>query len=1158
MKFVHLHTHSHYSLLDGLGKVPALVARAKELGMDALALTDHGAMYGAIEFYKTCQKEGIKPIIGVETYIAPNSRHDKRAKIDDRPAHLVLLAKNHQGYKNLLKLTTKAYLEGFYYKPRVDKELLREYGNNLIAMTACLAGDIPRALFNDKWEEAVSLVAEYKEIFGAENFYLEIQDHPELEDLKKVNPLLIRLGKETNTPLVASKDIHYVYPDDREAQDLLTCVQTGKIVTDKDRLSMKDYNCSMTSPAQMAEAYKEIPEAIENSVKIAEACNLEIELGRDILPVFEVPAGETDNSYLRKLCEQGLDGRYPDASDEIRERLEYELKTIERMGFASYFLIVADFVNWAKDQGIMVGPGRGSAAGSIISYILKITDIDPLKYGLLFERFLNPDRISMPDIDLDFADDRRAEVIDYVTQKYGKDKVAGIITFGTMAARAAVRDTGRVLGWPYGEVDRIAKLIPPPIQGRHIPLEKSVKENPELKEVYEGDARVKELLDLSMKLEGTIRHASQHACGIVIGDKPLTEYVPLQAAQNGDVDVVTQYSLHPIESIGLLKMDFLGLANLTIIQNTLDIIEAVYDEEIDIDKIPLDDKKTFDLLGRGETTGVFQLESDGMKRYIKELKPSEMEDIIAMVALYRPGPMQWIDSFIRRKNGKEEIEYEHPLMEEALKNTYGIPVYQEQVMRISKDMAGFSGGEADTLRKAMGKKIASLMAKMKVKFVEGAVAKGVARQKASSVFSHLEDFAAYGFNKSHATCYAMIAYRTAYLKAHYPNCFMAALMNSDSQNIDRITIEVEECRKMGLEVLPPDVNESFAKFGIVPGTNKIRWGLLAIKNLGADIIDTIVKERKKNGPYKNIEDFISRVASRNFNKKSLDSLIRSGALDGFGERGMLLANIEQLLEYNRNIQKEIESGQSNLFSVSPEFSKPSLGLKEVEPASKKEKLQWERELLGLYVTEHPFRELGELLGDEVIKVIDLPRQREGFVKIGGVITNIKKILTKKNETMAFAKVEDSTGDVELVIFPNAYRDYSSVWHEDNSLLISGKISDKDGETKVIVNSAYLVDKDNYQNVLNQLHGGVAAPTRSEYTAPKLGVVRISLPAEAGSEVMQRLKDILLENKGDKRVQLIIGNGYNAKKIEPEITINYNDELRQKIEDLLGFDKVRMI
>ncbi|MDD4995309.1 MAG: DNA polymerase III subunit alpha [Patescibacteria group bacterium] len=1154
MKFVHLHTHSHYSLLDGLGKIPALVSRAKELGMPALALTDHGAMYGAIEFYTTCRKEGIKPIIGVEAYVAPNRRFDKRPRIDDGAFHLVLLAETLEGYKNLLRLTSKAYLEGFYYRPRMDKEILREYSRGIIASTACLGGQIPRALMAERFEDAENLVTEYKSIFGADNFFLELQDHPELPEYEILNPRIMDLAKATGTPLIATKDIHYVYPDDRQAQDLLTCVQTGKTVNDTDRLNMANHDASMTSPEHMAEAFAHVPEAIENTVKIAERCNVEIPLGGNILPVFHVPTGESDNAYLRRLCEKGLGDRFPVAGPEIRERLEYELSTIERMGFASYFLIVSDFVNWAKDRGIMVGPGRGSAAGSIVSYVLKITDIDPLRYGLLFERFLNPDRISMPDIDLDFADDRRGEVIEYVVKKYGSDNVAGIITFGTMASRAAVRDVGRVLGWPYGEVDRIAKLIPPPIQGKHIPLVKSVKENPELRAVYEGDARVKELLDLSMKLEGTVRHASQHACGIVISDKPLTEYVPLQAVPDGDIDRVTQYSLHPIEDIGLLKMDFLGLANLTIIQNALDIIGAVYHEKIDIEKIPLDDKKAFELLGRGETTGVFQLESDGMKRYIKELKPTEMEDIIAMVALYRPGPMQWIDSFIRRKHGKERIEYEHPLMENALKNTYGIPVYQEQVMQVSKDMAGFTGGEADTLRKAMGKKIAALMKEMKDKFIKGAVKQGVARDKADKVFTRLEDFAAYGFNKSHATCYAMIAYRTAFLKARYPNCFMAALMNSDSQNIDRITIEVDECRKMGLEVLPPDVNESFGKFAIVPNTNKIRWGLSAIKNLGEDIVKTIVHERKANGNFRDLEDFISRINTKNFNKKSLESLIRSGALDLFGERNQLLQNIEILLEFHRGIQKEIESGQSSLFAGSPEVGRSRLTLRPVPAAPKRERLQWERELLGLYVTEHPFRELEEALGDAITRLSELAHRREGFVKIGGVLTTMKKILTRKNETMLFARIEDTSGDIELIIFPNTYRDFSAVWQADNTIIVSGKISDKDGEPKVIVNSACSADKENCMQALSILENGAGwAPSAASLSR----AVQIEIPGSAAGETMARLKEVLLAYPGGERVRLIIGSGYAAKKIEPDIRVDYSAGLVEAVGGLLGPESIRM-
>ncbi|MEK7211366.1 MAG: DNA polymerase III subunit alpha, partial [Patescibacteria group bacterium] len=778
MNFVHLHVHSHYSLLDGLPKIPDLVKRAKELGQTALALTDHGSMYGIIEFYKACKKERIKPILGVEAYLAPGSRHDKHGGIDDKPYHLVLLAENLDGYKNLLKLITLANLEGFYYKPRIDKELLREHRGGIIALTACLQGEAPKAIRSGDLERAKNIIREYQEIFGPQNVYLEMQSHPEIPEQGVVNQAMVNLSRELGAPLVATKDVHYLKPEDKQAQDLLLCIQTGKTVADKNRMTMTGYDCSMSSGEEMAAAFADLPEAVANTVKIAERCNVSFELGKNILPKFEVPGGRDENEYLRELCLDGLARRYPDAAQAIKDRLDFELAVIAKMGFASYFLIVADFVNFAKNRGIAVGPGRGSAAGSIASYALNVTDIDPLKYGLLFERFLNPDRISMPDIDLDFADTRRGEVIDYVTKKYGADKVAGIITFGTMAARAAVRDVGRVLGWPYGEVDRISKMIPPPIQGRHIPLLTSIAENKELAEIYK-DAKTKELLDFAAKLEGTVRHASQHACAVVIGDRPLTEYTPLQNAQNDDVSVVTQYSMKPIEDIGLLKMDFLGLANLTIIQDSLEIIEAVHGVKIDIDKIPLDDKKSFELLSAGETTGVFQLESDGMKRYVRELKPTELEDVIAMVALFRPGPMQFIESFIKRKHGKESIAYEHPLMENALKNTYGIPVYQEQVMQISKDLALFTGGEADTLRKAMGKKIAALMAEMRVKFIEGAVKNNVPREIAEKIFGKLEDFAAYGFNKSHAACYAMIAYRTAYLKAHYPNCFMAALLNSD-------------------------------------------------------------------------------------------------------------------------------------------------------------------------------------------------------------------------------------------------------------------------------------------------------------------------------------------------------------------------------------------
>ncbi|MCG2694456.1 DNA polymerase III subunit alpha, partial [Candidatus Parcubacteria bacterium] len=753
--FCHLHTHSHYSLLDGLPKIPDIVNRAKELGMTAVALTDHGTTYGLIEFYKACKKADIKPILGVEAYVARRGHTDKEPGVDTKPYHLVLLAKNKEGYENILRLTSIAHLDGFYYKPRIDKELLKKYGKGIIGLSACLNGEIARAVLSDNMETAERALAEYKDIFGEGNFYLEIQPQTATKnnDQSLANARLIELAKKTNTPLVATKDVHYINFEDKEAQDALLCIQTGTTLDNPDRLSMMDIDCSFSTEGDMREWFPDTPEAIENTEKIAEACNVELELGGNILPKFKTPNGKSDVDYLRELCEEGVKKRYKEITPEVRERLEWELDTINKMGFASYFLIVADFVKYAKGEGIVVGPGRGSAAGSIVSYVLRVTDLDPIHYKLLFERFLNPDRISMPDIDMDFADIKRHKVIEYVMEKYGRDKVAGIITFGTMMARAAVRDVGRVMGLPYGEVDRIAKMIPTPVQGRHTPLSQHVEEVKELRELYNDNPDIKRLLDLSIKMEGTVRHASQHACAVVIADKPLMEYTAIQKAQGGDVESVTQYSMKPIEDVGLLKMDFLGLSNLSIIQDTIEIVEAVSKIEtgegtkIDIEKIPLNDKKTFNILSRAETTGVFQLESSGMKRYIKELQPTDIEDIIAMVALYRPGPMQFIESFINRKHGREKIKYMHPSMENALKNTYGIPVYQEQVMQISKDMAGFTGGEADTLRKAMGKKIAELMAKMRAKFIAGATTQGISKQIAIEVFKTLEDFAAYGFNR---------------------------------------------------------------------------------------------------------------------------------------------------------------------------------------------------------------------------------------------------------------------------------------------------------------------------------------------------------------------------------------------------------------------------
>lgn len=832
--FSHLHLHSHYSLLDGLPKIDELIQKAKDCNMQALALTDHGVMYGVIEFYKKAKSEGIKPIIGSEVYIAPYGRHSRRPRIDEKRYHLILLAKDKTGYENLIKLTTKAHLEGFYYKPRVDWELLERYSQGLIALTGCIKGEIPQAIIEDKIEEAKNLVKKYQELFGSENFYLEVQHHPSIPDYEKVNQVFFDWSKKYGLPVVATNDIHYLEKQDAEAQDILLCLQTKKKKEDKKRLCMLGADFSFRSPEKMAEDFKDYPEALENTQRIVEACNLEIELGKIKLPHFEVPNGKSADEYLKELCEKGLEKRYGQttrkleseeaeklesasklpscqASKLISDRLKYELSIIERTGFATYFLIVQDFVNWAKDHGIVVGPGRGSAPGSLVSYLLNITDIDPLKYDLLFERFLNPERISMPDMDLDFADDRRDEVIKYIEKKYGHNHVAQIATFGTMAARSAIRDVGRVQGLPYSFPDKLAKMIP---FGQSI--DEALKIVPELKEIYENDPQAKELIETAKKLEGVARHISTHACGLVITKETLDHYVPLQHPTQNDEIIVTQFEMHAIEALGLLKIDALGIRNLRVIQNTLDLIKQNHKIEINLDEIPLDNKKTFDIFCEGKTTGLFQFESSGMKRNLKQLKPNQMEDLIAMVALYRPGPMEWISDYIAGKQGNKKISYLHPRLEPILKKTYGIAIYQEQVMEIAKELAGFTLSEADTLRKAVGKKIHRLLVSQKEKFIQGCINNNIPKNIAEEIFAFIiEPFAGYGFNRSHAVSYALIGYWTAYLKANWPEEFMASLLTSDQGDTDRIAIEVEETRQMGIEVLPPDINESFENFTVV-------------------------------------------------------------------------------------------------------------------------------------------------------------------------------------------------------------------------------------------------------------------------------------------------------------------------------------------------------
>jgi len=1574
--FVHLHVHSHFSLLDGLATPEQLIERAKELGMEALAITDHGAMYGAIEFYKAAKKAGIKPIIGVEIYVAPRSLKDKVSKLDSNPYHLTLFAKNSEGYRNLMKIVSIAHLEGYYYRPRIDKPTLKKYAKGLIGCSACLAGEIPRQIISKDEAAAKRAIGEYIDIFGRDDFYLELQDHPELPEQAVVNKKLKELAKEFKLELIASCDVHYARKDDKEAHDVLVCVQTGKTVEDPTRMIYEgDY--SLQDPKQIMAAFKDVPEALLNTKKIAQKCNLEIEFGENLLPQYPLPKGKKEDDYLRELSVEGIKKRFPKASQEelkaIHERLEFELKTIFHMGFSSYFLIVADFVNWAKGQNILVGPGRGSAAGSLVSYLINITDIDPIAYGLLFERFLNPDRIEMPDIDMDFADHRRAEVLQYVAKEYGEERVAGIITFGTMAARAAIRDVGRALGLPYAEVDAIAKVVPPPLQGKHIPLERSVKGQVELKEIYERDPKAKRLLEMAMKLEGTVRHASQHASAFVIGRDDLTNYVPLQTAQKEGIRQITQYSMYPVAELGLLKMDFLGLSNLTTIERALEIIEAVHHDKIDIHNLPLDDRKTFQLLAKAETTGVFQLEclsgetivsnttikklyerrnkkvlesvyldegkvhknkiisvlksgkkkvfnliaengwfikataehrfltgdgwkklkeirpgdkvllksrakhlvfkqcltcgkqldgqkggrsrfchrcaalhyrnpskdysrksisaarlryyqqggapwnkgetketspvlsatgkkisqalmgrsfedlygtekarimrekmrremtgernhmfgkrsphrkggfrddlghyvrsnweadfariliylglqyqyepetfpitlpdglpanytpdfyvpsedkyfeikgwmhdldrakldafsrkypdinleiisatkfaefalkyrsfvkwecpmipaesfgfmvvkeirpagteetydiameepgnnfvangfvvhnSSGMKRYIKELKPTTLDDIAVMVALYRPGPLQFIDTFIRRKNGKEKVSFPHPVTENALKVTYGIPVYQEQVMQIAKDMAGFSGGEADTLRKAMGKKIAKLMAEMKFKFIGGAIKKGVPERKAQEVFAMLEDFAAYGFNKSHAVSYAMIAYQTAYLKANYPECFMAALLTSDLDDIDRIGIEIEECERLGLEVLPPDVNESFVDFGVVKESGNIRFGLGAIKNIGTNPAKIIVRERKKNGPYKSFEDFIDRMSKTDvegagdparsaahgdaggrtiLNKKILEALAKSGALDSMAERAQVLGGMEIILKRVQGTSKQIKTSQIGLFGevLAADIELGKLELPQVEPASKAERLAWEKQLLGIYLSEHPLREIGEALRYvSTHRLGQLDEVGEGRkVKIAGLVTALKKINTRSGQPMLFVGLEDLTGKTEVLVFPKLLESTIELWQPDSLVIVEGKISTKDNEIKVLADKAEKFEPDKIDRehlvtvgtdedaiveidlseepeadeLAEELNSAVAD---GKLTLEKEDIYYVVLPRGTNKEKLLELKEIFAMSEGDLPLILAHKKDGEYKFVKTRVKVKASVKLESEMKKAL--------
>jgi DNA polymerase-3 subunit alpha len=1194
-KFTHLHVHSHYSLLDGLAKIDELLDRAKELGMDSLALTDHGVLYGAVEFFIKAKERGIKPIIGCEMYVAPGGLQSKNnTTIDKTRNHLILLVKNEIGYKNLMKLISIAHLEGFYYKPRIDHETLRKYSDGLFALSACIEGEVASNIVNGKYDEAKKIAEEYEEIFGQGNFFLEIQDHPDFKNQQIANEGLIKLSKETNIPIVATCDIHYVNKDDATAQDILLCIQTNRKVFEKNRMTMMDFDLSLRAPEEMEKSFKHIPEALENTRIIADQCNFQIKLGETQLPHFEVPEGFDPKSYLRKLSDEGLQKRFgSDISSLQTDRMDYELSVIEKTGFASYFLIVQDFVNWAKNQGIIVGPGRGSAAGSFISYLIGITNIDPIKYNLLFERFLNPERISMPDVDMDFADDRRDEVLNYVRKKYGDDHVAQIITFGTMAARAAIRDTGRALGYPYEICDKTAKMIP-----MFSSIEDAVDQVVELREACQKDPAIKKLIDSAKKLEGVARHASMHACGVVITKNPVTEYSPLQRIIGKEEGTVTQYSSSTkssyVEKIGLLKMDFLGLKNLTIMQNALRIIRKTRNEDIKIDDIPADDEKTFKLLQEAKTTGVFQLESTGMKRYLKQLKPTVFEDIIAMVALYRPGPMDWIPNFIAGKHGTRQVNYLHPKLEPTLENTYGVAVYQEQIMQIARDLAGFTLGEADVLRKAMGKKIPQLIKEQKIKFIDGCVKQGISEKIADNVFAFIEPFAGYGFNRSHAACYALIGYQTAYLKAHYPPEFMAALLTSDQNDIDRIAIEVSECQEMGIDVLPPNINESFEDFavvkdekGIEPARNatptrnnevtsgkhsvaggRIRFGLNAIKNVGATVAHEIVIERKANGKYTSLANFLERVTTKDLNKKSLEALIKVGALNDLGELSQLLASLENILTYSKNIQKSKNSNQTSLFGAET-LAPTTVPLVEARPIEKRQKLGWEKELLGLYVSDHPAREYKDYFEKMAIPINTLDKSMVGSkIKIGGIITKVQKIILKNMKNMMFVTLEDIGGRIEVLVFPKILENTESVWQEDKVILVDGSLSDKDGAFKILADSVKEINEQEIEHFKrveatrknNTVYEkpkavySVISERQSEYNESfgdknkmsEKSKMIISLPENSNKETFKKLSDIFDQcEHGETKVYLKIG----VTKLETPYSINYNLEILRKIKEV---------
>lgn len=1203
--YVHLHNHTQYSLLDGLTKVPALVDYVKSSGMIAIAVTDHGTLSGAIEFYKHATTVGIKPIIGLETYIAARGHTDREPGKDKPNFHLILLAMNNVGYQNLMRLSSIANLDGFYYKPRIDHDLLEKYNDGLIVLSGCIGGEIGDNLRNGQYEKAKQIASWYKQVFG-DRYYLEIQDHGHPDHPSKwleqveVTEKTFKLSKELDVPCVVTGDAHYLKPGDKTAHEILLCVQTASFLSDEKRMSLADFELHVTAPQEIIKRWgKDHPEIITNSRAIAGRCDVQIELGKILIPKFPVPSGDTEQTYLHRLVWQGLAWRYGGASSQasaklsdlaaqkklqatIIERAKYELGIIDSMGFNGYFLIVQDFIIWGKDRGIIFGPGRGSAAGSIVAYALRITEIEPLKYNLMFERFLNPGRISMPDIDIDIQDTRRDEVIKYCIEKYGSTRVANIVTFGRMAARNAIRDVARVLQVPYAEADRLSKMIPPPVQGRHIPLAKSIKENKDLAAEYKNNPTAKKIFDLAVQLEGTIRSHGVHAAGVVIAPDDIVKFAPLEMAQKGVI--ATQYSMGPVEELGLLKMDFLGLSNLTIINNALRIIRKVYGKELSLSDIPNDDEKTIELFRRADTTGIFQFESAGMKRYLRQLQPTVFEDLIAMNALYRPGPMAEIPRFIKAKNDPNSITYPHESLKPVLEDTYGVIVYQENIIQLLQLVAGYSPGEADLVRKAIGKKKRDIMAAEEPRFIAGCLKKGLTQKNAEKLWAQIQPFADYSFNKAHATCYSQIAYWTAYLKAHYPAAFMAALMTSSYDDSERLAIDISDCQHIGIAVLPPDVNESFLEFAVVPGEQpRIRFGMYAVKNVGSGAVEEILRARETaGGEFLSLEDFFGKVSPRLVNRKALESLIKAGAFDRYNERSILLHNLDNLVAYAARRHKQLSSGQTDIFGnkIGDELElKHSIALE--TPAvlyTTNEQLKWERELLGLYLSQHPLQLYENYLSEKTVPLNSLNSNQDGKpAVVGGVITAIREFMTKNGQKMAFIKMEDRFGEVELLIFPKTFAQTASLWALDRVVLVRGKVNAKDADgrsgedVKIVVDEAREItpnEANGYQssgqkvNIPSQPVPTTAnalniAPTQTIASSAPPERIYIRLPNSQDEKQLLDIKSAIDNFHGQTEVVLVLGPPDARQIIKLPIKMTKSSEALASLELAAGSGNIKL-